>query len=68
MATELVRGKTTRILVLNPNSSKAMTEGLKNVIDSMDLPYVCRHSLILTTRNPYIISYRSSKYEAVSDE
>ncbi|KAI0891148.1 Asp/Glu/hydantoin racemase [Annulohypoxylon nitens] len=39
MATELVRGKTTRILVLNPNSSKAMTGGLKNVIDSMDLPY-----------------------------
>ncbi|KAI1088744.1 Asp/Glu/hydantoin racemase [Rostrohypoxylon terebratum] len=39
MATEIVRGKTTRILVLNPNSSKAMTEGMKNVIDSMDLPY-----------------------------
>ncbi|KAI1211495.1 Asp/Glu/hydantoin racemase [Annulohypoxylon truncatum] len=39
MSTELVRGKTTKILVLNPNSSKAMTDGLKGVIDSIDLSY-----------------------------
>ncbi|KAI0879920.1 Asp/Glu/hydantoin racemase [Annulohypoxylon maeteangense] len=39
MTTELVRGKLSKILVLNPNSSKAMTDGLKNVIDSIDLPY-----------------------------
>ncbi|KAI2465402.1 Asp/Glu/hydantoin racemase [Annulohypoxylon bovei var. microspora] len=39
MATEHVRGKPTKILVLNPNSSKAMTGGVKNVIDSIDLSY-----------------------------
>ncbi|KAI1453575.1 Asp/Glu/hydantoin racemase [Annulohypoxylon moriforme] len=39
MTTNLARGKSTKILVLNPNSSKAMTDGLKNVIDSVDLSY-----------------------------
>ncbi|KAI0383411.1 Asp/Glu/hydantoin racemase [Hypomontagnella monticulosa] len=39
MGAELVRGRTTKILVLNPNSSKAMTDGLKPVIDSIDLSY-----------------------------
>ncbi|KAI0836568.1 Asp/Glu/hydantoin racemase [Hypoxylon sp. FL0890] len=39
MTIERVRGNTTKILVLNPNSSKAMTGGMKTVIDSIDLPY-----------------------------
>ncbi|KAI8965230.1 Asp/Glu/hydantoin racemase [Daldinia sp. FL1419] len=39
MATRLVRGKRTKILVLNPNSSKAMTDGMDVVINSIDLPY-----------------------------
>ncbi|KAI1140035.1 Asp/Glu/hydantoin racemase [Hypoxylon sp. FL0543] len=39
MTIERVRGNTTKILVLNPNSSKAMTDGMKTVIDSIDLPY-----------------------------
>lgn len=36
--TNLVRGQTTKILVLNPNSSQAMTEGMKSVINAVDLP------------------------------
>ena len=47
MGAELVRGRTTKILVLNPNSSKAMTDGLKPVIDSIDLSYVRRYMLLL---------------------
>ncbi|KAI1371106.1 Asp/Glu/hydantoin racemase [Hypoxylon crocopeplum] len=39
MATKLVRGRNTKILVLNPNSSQAMTDGMKTVIDAVDLPY-----------------------------
>ncbi|KAI1643948.1 Asp/Glu/hydantoin racemase [Daldinia loculata] len=39
MGTQLVRGKTTKILVLNPNSSEAMTDGMNTVIGSIDLPY-----------------------------
>ncbi|KAI1653849.1 Asp/Glu/hydantoin racemase [Daldinia decipiens] len=39
MGTQLVRGKTTKILVLNPNSSKVMTDGMNVVIGSIDLPY-----------------------------
>ncbi|OTA77309.1 hypothetical protein M434DRAFT_38669 [Hypoxylon sp. CO27-5] len=39
MTIERVRGNTTKILVLNPNSSKAMTDGMKAVIDSINLPY-----------------------------
>ncbi|KAI1466247.1 Asp/Glu/hydantoin racemase [Daldinia caldariorum] len=37
--TQHVRGKTTKLLVLNPNSSKAMTDGMNVVINSVDLPY-----------------------------
>ncbi|KAH9907066.1 hypothetical protein F4778DRAFT_612389 [Xylariomycetidae sp. FL2044] len=39
MSTKHIRGKSTKILVLNPNSSESMTEGMKTVIDSIDLPY-----------------------------
>ncbi|KAI1101594.1 Asp/Glu/hydantoin racemase [Jackrogersella minutella] len=39
MKTEHVRGKTTKILVMNPNSSQAMTDGMRTIIDSIDLPY-----------------------------
>ncbi|KAI5856191.1 Asp/Glu/hydantoin racemase [Durotheca rogersii] len=39
MTTERVRGRATRILVINPNSSQAMTNGIKKVIDEVDLPY-----------------------------
>ncbi|KAI1269977.1 Asp/Glu/hydantoin racemase [Xylariaceae sp. FL1019] len=33
-----VRGQTTRILVINPNSSQSMTDGLQPAIDALDLP------------------------------
>ncbi|KXJ87775.1 hypothetical protein Micbo1qcDRAFT_21689 [Microdochium bolleyi] len=36
---EHVRGQSTRILVINPNSSRAMSKGTKHVIDSLDLPH-----------------------------
>ncbi|XXH04060.1 Arp2/3 complex subunit, actin nucleation center [Hypoxylon texense] len=39
MAFERARGRPTKILVLNPNSSKAMTDGMKTIIDAVDLPY-----------------------------
>ncbi|KAI2625047.1 Asp/Glu/hydantoin racemase [Hypoxylon sp. NC1633] len=39
MITKLVRGRRTKILVLNPNSSQDMTDGLNAVIDSVDLQY-----------------------------
>ncbi|CAJ2502165.1 Uu.00g095590.m01.CDS01 [Anthostomella pinea] len=39
MATKLVRGRATRILVLNPNSSQSMTDGMEAVVHSIDLPY-----------------------------
>ncbi|KAI1778498.1 Asp/Glu/hydantoin racemase [Hypoxylon cercidicola] len=39
MSFERARGRPTKILVLNPNSSKAMTDGMKTVIDAVDLPY-----------------------------
>jgi Asp/Glu/hydantoin racemase len=35
--TQLVHGHRTRILVLNPNSSQAMTDGMRTVIDSVGL-------------------------------
>ncbi|ORY68889.1 hydantoin racemase [Pseudomassariella vexata] len=38
MSTKLVRGKRTKILVLNPNSSQSMTDGMQAVLDSVDLP------------------------------
>ncbi|KAH8671680.1 hypothetical protein BX600DRAFT_434778 [Xylariales sp. PMI_506] len=38
MSLERARGKLTKILVINPNSSTAMTEGVKTVINSLDLP------------------------------
>ncbi|KAI1081535.1 hydantoin racemase [Whalleya microplaca] len=39
MPTQLVRGQITKILVLNPNSSQSMTDGMKAVIDTIDLSY-----------------------------
>ncbi|KAI5925202.1 Asp/Glu/hydantoin racemase [Camillea tinctor] len=39
MTSTLVRGKEAKILVLNPNSSQAMTDGLRAVINDVDLPY-----------------------------
>ena len=32
MSTTLVRGQATKILLLNPNSSSAMTDGMKTVL------------------------------------
>lgn len=46
MPTQLVRPKPTRILVLNPNSSQSMTDGLKPVIDSVDLGSVSLSMLL----------------------
>jgi Asp/Glu/hydantoin racemase len=40
MTTNLVR-RTTKILVLNPNSSKSMTHGLEQGIRNMELSQVC---------------------------
>ncbi|KAK8067499.1 hydantoin racemase [Apiospora saccharicola] len=37
MSFKLVRPKPTRILVLNPNSSQSMTDGLEPIINSVDL-------------------------------
>ncbi|KAI1394437.1 Asp/Glu/hydantoin racemase [Hypoxylon trugodes] len=39
MPSQLVKGKTTKILVLNPNSSQAMTDGMLTVINSLDSAY-----------------------------
>ncbi|RYP79550.1 hypothetical protein DL769_002914 [Monosporascus sp. CRB-8-3] len=41
MSSECIRGKTTRILVLNPNSSQSMTDGMRAAINDpdVDLPY-----------------------------
>lgn len=41
MPSERIRGKTTRILVLNPNSSQSMTDGMRAAINHPDLglPY-----------------------------
>ncbi|OTB00968.1 hypothetical protein M426DRAFT_323857 [Hypoxylon sp. CI-4A] len=39
MTSKLVKGKATKILILNPNSSNAMTDGMKSVLDYIDLPY-----------------------------
>ncbi|KAI0871523.1 hydantoin racemase [Hypoxylon argillaceum] len=36
--TMLVTGRSTRILLMNPNSSSAMTDAMKKVIDDIDLP------------------------------
>jgi len=41
MTTKLVR-RTTKILVLNPNSSKSMTHGLEQAIRTMELSHVSR--------------------------
>ncbi|KAI1162874.1 hydantoin racemase [Nemania serpens] len=38
MSTTLVRGQGTKILLLNPNSSSSMTDGMKTVINDIDLP------------------------------
>ncbi|KAI0192525.1 hydantoin racemase [Astrocystis sublimbata] len=38
-ATALVRGQGTKILLLNPNSSSSMTDGMKTVINDIDLPH-----------------------------
>ncbi|KAI1322130.1 hydantoin racemase [Xylariaceae sp. FL0255] len=35
----LVRGAATRILVLNPNSSQSMTDGMRSIIDTVGLPH-----------------------------
>ncbi|KAI0521961.1 hydantoin racemase [Xylaria bambusicola] len=37
-STTLVRGQGTKILLLNPNSSSAMTDGMKTVLRDIDLP------------------------------
>ncbi|KAI3326376.1 Asp/Glu/hydantoin racemase [Xylariaceae sp. AK1471] len=39
MSTTLVRGRGSKILLLNPNSSSSMTDGMKAVINDIDLPY-----------------------------
>ncbi|RYP74119.1 hypothetical protein DL771_003177 [Monosporascus sp. 5C6A] len=41
MSSQRIRGKTTRILVLNPNSSQSMTDGMRAAINDPDLglPY-----------------------------
>ncbi|KAI1110301.1 hydantoin racemase [Nemania sp. NC0429] len=39
MPTTLVRGQGTKILLLNPNSSSSMTDGMKTVLNNIDLPY-----------------------------
>ncbi|KAI0804191.1 hydantoin racemase [Xylaria sp. FL0064] len=39
MSIALVRGLGSRILLLNPNSSSAMTDGMKTVLNDIDLPY-----------------------------
>ncbi|KAI1747813.1 hydantoin racemase [Xylaria castorea] len=39
MSTTLVRGQGTKILLLNPNSSSSMTDGMRTVIDDVNLPH-----------------------------
>ncbi|KAI0454951.1 hydantoin racemase [Xylaria acuta] len=39
MPTALVRGQGTKILLLNPNSSSSMTDGMKTVINDVNLPH-----------------------------
>ncbi|KAI0967132.1 hydantoin racemase [Xylaria arbuscula] len=39
MSTTLVRGQGTKILLLNPNSSSSMTDGMKTVVNDIDLPH-----------------------------
>ncbi|KAI1737978.1 hydantoin racemase [Xylaria scruposa] len=39
MSTTLVRGQGTKILLLNPNSSSSMTDGMKTVINDVNLPH-----------------------------
>ncbi|KAI1276799.1 hydantoin racemase [Xylaria sp. FL0933] len=39
MSITLVRGLGSRILLLNPNSSSTMTDGMKTVFNDIDLPY-----------------------------
>ncbi|KAI1336674.1 Asp/Glu/hydantoin racemase [Xylariaceae sp. FL0016] len=34
-----VRGRTTKILILNPNSSQAMTDGMQAIINNIQVPY-----------------------------
>ncbi|KAI1434219.1 Asp/Glu/hydantoin racemase [Xylaria sp. CBS 124048] len=38
MSTTLMTGRATKILLLNPNSSVSMTEGMKVVVDDVELP------------------------------
>ncbi|KAI1823379.1 hydantoin racemase [Xylaria intraflava] len=38
MSTTLVRGRGTKILLLNPNSSTSMTDGIKTVVNDIELP------------------------------
>ncbi|KAI1200248.1 hydantoin racemase [Nemania serpens] len=39
MPTTLVRGQEIKILLLNPNSSSSMTEGMKTALNDIDLPH-----------------------------
>ncbi|KAK7906510.1 Hydantoin racemase [Apiospora marii] len=53
MSFQLVRPRPTRILVLNPNSSQSMTDGLKPVINSVDLgPTVEIHTYTAPSPSP----------------
>ncbi|KAI0399632.1 hydantoin racemase [Xylaria palmicola] len=38
-STNLVRGRSTKILLLNPNSSQSMTDGMNTVVNDISLPY-----------------------------
>ncbi|KAI0017418.1 Asp/Glu/hydantoin racemase [Xylariomycetidae sp. FL0641] len=38
-AIKLVHGRATKILLLNPNSSQSMTDGMSRIVAEMDLPY-----------------------------
>ncbi|KAK8004776.1 Hydantoin racemase [Apiospora arundinis] len=57
MSIQLVRPKPTRILVLNPNSSQSMTDGLLPVINSVDLgPTVEVHTFTAPEPSPASIN------------
>ncbi|KAI1632642.1 Asp/Glu/hydantoin racemase [Biscogniauxia mediterranea] len=57
MATTLVRGRATKILILNPNSSQAMTDSLRPAINDVDLPYSTEiHTYTAPPRSPASIN------------
>ncbi|KAI1490235.1 hydantoin racemase [Biscogniauxia mediterranea] len=57
MVTTLVRGRATKILILNPNSSQAMTDGLRPAINDVDLPYSTEiHTYTAPPRSPASIN------------